>query len=226
MARQIIKLGETVKAAWSKVNANFAELYNAVANIPTKTSQLTNDSGFLTQHQSLDAYAKKTDITAVYKYKGSKTSVAELPTTGNTVGDVWDVADGMNYAWNGSAWDALGTSVDLSGYATTAAMNSALDDKVDKVNGKQLSTNDYTTAEKNKLAGLSAPSKIAFTASNFGSADSDGYYTYTISSTRTPVRVMKKNGTTYEEVLVQVNDTDSSIVLISEEAFEGYVLTV
>lgn len=27
--------------------------------------------------------------------------------------------------------------------------------KVDKVEGKQLSTNDYTTAEKNKLAGLS-----------------------------------------------------------------------
>ena len=30
-----------------------------------------------------------------------------------------------------------------------------LDKKVDKVFGKQLSTNDYTTAEKNKLAGLS-----------------------------------------------------------------------
>jgi len=30
-----------------------------------------------------------------------------------------------------------------------------LDGKVDKVNGKQLSTNDYTTAEKTKLAGLS-----------------------------------------------------------------------
>lgn len=30
-----------------------------------------------------------------------------------------------------------------------------LNNKVDKVEGKQLSTNDYTTAEKNKLAGLS-----------------------------------------------------------------------
>ena len=30
-----------------------------------------------------------------------------------------------------------------------------LNAKVDKVDGKQLSTNDYTTAEKNKLAGLS-----------------------------------------------------------------------
>lgn len=30
--------------------------------IPTKLSQLTNDSGYLTAHQSLDAYAKKTEI--------------------------------------------------------------------------------------------------------------------------------------------------------------------
>ena len=30
----------------------------------------------------------------------------------------------------------------------------ALDEKVDKVTGKGLSTNDYTTAEKNKLAGF------------------------------------------------------------------------
>lgn len=33
--------------------------------VPTKTSELTNDSGFLTQHQSLADYAKKTDIPTV-----------------------------------------------------------------------------------------------------------------------------------------------------------------
>lgn len=32
--------------------------------IPTKTSQLTNDSGYLTQHQSLSDYAKKSEVTA------------------------------------------------------------------------------------------------------------------------------------------------------------------
>lgn len=55
-------------------------------------------------------YALKSDLTAVYKYKGSKASVSALPSSGNTQGDVWDVSEtGMNYAWNGSAWDALGT---------------------------------------------------------------------------------------------------------------------
>ena len=37
---------------------------------------------------------------------------------------------------------------------THAEMTSSLNNKVDKVSGKQLSTNDYTTAEKNKLAGI------------------------------------------------------------------------
>lgn len=32
MARQTIKLGELVKTAWQKVNANFEELYNSIAN--------------------------------------------------------------------------------------------------------------------------------------------------------------------------------------------------
>lgn len=36
------------------------------------------------------------------------------------------------------------------------ALNSAIGNKVDKVDGKGLSTNDYTTTEKNKLAGIEA----------------------------------------------------------------------
>ena len=36
------------------------------------------------------------------------------------------------------------------------ALNSAIGNKVDKVSGKGLSTNDYTTAEKNKLGGIAA----------------------------------------------------------------------
>ena len=35
-------------------------------------------------------------------------------------------------------------------------INTALNNKVDKVSGKQLSTNDYTTTEKNKLAGIAS----------------------------------------------------------------------
>ena len=36
--------------------------YAKASDVPTKTSQLTNDSGFLTEHQSLDGYVKKRGV--------------------------------------------------------------------------------------------------------------------------------------------------------------------
>ena len=55
-------------------------------------------------------YAKKSDITSMYKYKGSVATVSDLPSTGQTVGDVYNVeSTDMNYAWNGTAWDLLGS---------------------------------------------------------------------------------------------------------------------
>lgn len=47
-------------------------------------------------------------------------------------------------------------TVDFAVFATDAALSAGLSTKVDKVAGKGLSTNDFTTAEKNKLAGIAA----------------------------------------------------------------------
>ena len=67
--------------------------------VPTTVASLTDASN----------YALKTDLTNVYKYKGSVAAVANLPASGNTAGDVYNVeTTDMNYAWNGSAWDPLG----------------------------------------------------------------------------------------------------------------------
>lgn len=73
------------------------------------------------------AYTKKeTDtkinaaIASAYKYKGSVTA-DKLPTSGQVVGDVYNITNdssygkaGMNVAWTGTTWDALGSNVDLS----------------------------------------------------------------------------------------------------------------
>lgn len=40
------------------------------------------------------------------------------------------------------------------------ALNDAIDNKVDKVSGKGLSTNDFTTTEKNKLSGISSGAEV------------------------------------------------------------------
>lgn len=60
-------------------------------------------------------YAKKSDISSVYRYKGSVANAAALPTSGQAVGDTYNIESassyggaGMNVAWNGTAWDPLG----------------------------------------------------------------------------------------------------------------------
>ena len=58
-------------------------------------------------------------ISSVYRFKGSVATYADLPSTGLTVGDVYNVQDtDKNYAWTGTAWDDLGGS--LSGYVPTS----------------------------------------------------------------------------------------------------------
>lgn len=56
------------------------------------------------------------------------------------------------------------------------AITTLLDDKVDKVDGKQLSTEDYTTAEKAKLAGLgtAAEKNVGTASGNVPVLDADG----------------------------------------------------
>lgn len=44
--------------------------------------------------------------------------------------------------------------------ATTAFVQNAVKNKVDKVDGKNLSTNDYTTAEKTKLSGIATGAEV------------------------------------------------------------------
>ena len=44
-------------------------------SIPTKTSQLTNDSGFLTSHQSLAGYAKTADVNTALAKKADTTAI-------------------------------------------------------------------------------------------------------------------------------------------------------
>ena len=46
------------------------------------------------------------------------------------------------------------TELSNKGYATSSSLESGLSSKVDKVTGKQLSTEDFTTALKNKLSAL------------------------------------------------------------------------
>ena len=83
----------------------------------------SNHNGFMSAEmasklnafQNASAYALKSDIVGMYKYKGSVANSSNLPTSGQTKGDVYNIVNassygpaGTNVAWDGSAWDALG----------------------------------------------------------------------------------------------------------------------
>lgn len=73
-------------------------------------------------------------LSSVYDYKGQVASEIDLPRDAE-LGDVYNVSDtGMNYAWNGTQWDSLGTVTTLASLGVTA-----------------------TAAELNYTAGVTAP---------------------------------------------------------------------
>jgi len=70
----------------------------------------------------------KGKVANTYVYKGSKETYDLLPASWNTTWDVWNVVAAYstypawtNFAWNGTAWDALWGTVDLSGYVDTTS---------------------------------------------------------------------------------------------------------
>ncbi len=101
---------------WQKIKNVFAttEAMNGKVDKVTGKGLSTNDyttaeKNKLAAFGSADTYALKTDIASMYKYKGSVATVSALPSSGQVTGDVYNVElTGMNYAWNGTEWDALG----------------------------------------------------------------------------------------------------------------------
>ena len=119
-----------------QVNGTEQTITNKTVNItvPTAVSDLTNDSGFQTASDvsgaistalanGSDPYQTESDVSdaidaavsSAFTYKGAVATQSALPSSGNKVGDVYDVQDtGINYAWSGTAWDPLGAYVDTS----------------------------------------------------------------------------------------------------------------
>lgn len=142
----------TASAAYG-ISSNDISSWNAKAD----TSDIPDVSNFITKSvDDLTYYYTKTEVdskvSSVYKYEGTVSTYSNLPSSGLTAGDVYNVeqADsthgikaGDNVAWTGSAWDKLGGDVDLSGYQTKIDSSHKLSaDLVDDTS----TTNKFVTA--------------------------------------------------------------------------------
>ena len=165
--------GTGLSQVWNKIKAQLAlkaddaaleSLQRTVTSLQGTVDGKAAKATTLAGYGITDAYTKTEidgKLTGAMHYKGQVATYSALPSSGNVQGDVWNVeSDGHNYAWNGTGWDKLAGEVDLSDYATTAWVNSQLANKVTVEAGKGLSTNDYTTAEKQKLSGIAAGAQV------------------------------------------------------------------
>ena len=113
----------------------FSEPYEIVNNLPTVSNArygclyIDNTTHEIQVKQLVNSTPTMVTIvpalSSVYTYKGSVSTYANLPSSGQTTGDVYNVVAaytdsqnnitypaGTNFAWNGSAWDALGGNLD------------------------------------------------------------------------------------------------------------------
>ena len=138
----------TATQAALNLKANSADVYNK-SQVDTELAKKLDST------TASSTYATKTELSqqvaSVYKVKGSVANESALPKEGNTTGDVYNVeTDGMNYVWDGTQWDKLGGTVDLSNYYTKSQVNTEL--------GKKL---DITTASSTYLTQTTASSTYA-----------------------------------------------------------------
>ena len=93
-------------------------------------------------------------VSSIYHYKGSCLA-ADLPTSGNNVGDVWNLENnssygpqGTNVAWDGTEWDSLGGNSIPDVVPTNGSFNSVMSGGVyDALLTKENIDNKVTTIE-------------------------------------------------------------------------------
>lgn len=101
----------------------------------------------------------KASVAAALDYKGTKDTYEELPAEGNKKGDVWNVVGahgttpaGTNYAWDGTQWDPLGGTIDLSGYYTKTQVDAAISTAKTELEAADTALEGQITTVTNQLA--------------------------------------------------------------------------
>jgi hypothetical protein len=148
LASELTSAVKTINNSITSINGEITTIKGDITSIEGDITELQGSLGsaegnITTVKNALDAHkadynnphkvtAAQLGLTTVYKYKGSVETYADLPTSEQQIGDVWNVetADpdhgikaGDNVAWDGAQWDTLGGNHDLSGYAQLNSAN-------------------------------------------------------------------------------------------------------
>lgn len=187
---------------------------------PTEGSQ--NPVKSMGIHSAISALEGK--ITSTFCYKGTVENYSDLPTEGNTVGDVWNIANadeshgvepGDNAAWDGNDWDILAGVIDLSEYYTKTEVDSIA------LNGIANLANYYTKSEIDKaLDNVSVDIDLSgyFTKTEI----SDSYYTKSETYTKSQIDSALDNVSVDLSGYYTKSEVDSALKNVSVDLSDYY----
>lgn len=149
----VLLAGTSGNTSYSNIKVELDKLgdgYNSIRSIAVTLKNFLNSGGV---SDAIDSFKELQDF--LEGITDSQTLASLLLELKNEI--LGGAGDNINTLKK--VYDALsgntGGDVDLSNYYTKSEVDAKDSTKVDKVNGKGLSTEDYTTAEKSKLASLS-----------------------------------------------------------------------
>lgn len=111
--------------------------WSNVQNRPTKVSEFTNDSGYQTASQVEATINAK--VSSVMSYKGTVANYTDLPSNAS-VGDTYNITNksdnnkaGDNAVWNGTSWDVLSGTIDLSSYVQLSDLTEISNSEIETI---------------------------------------------------------------------------------------------
>lgn len=130
------KVLEADYSGWKQLDVSAAQTVEIIDNLTSQstTAALSANQGRVLNGMITDLQSK---LTAIFTYKGTKATYEELELVESpAVGDVYNVEAahnnvpaGTNWVWNGTDWDALAGTVDLSGYVQKEAGKQLIPDE-------------------------------------------------------------------------------------------------
>lgn len=226
-----------------KIQRNGTELTitNKTVNIdvPTSTSDLTNNSGFITNTvNDLSNYYLKTETytqTEVNNLIGQIKTISievvdSLPETGEsnkiyfvpkdgTTGDIYN-----EYIWINNAWELIGsTQVDLTGYATETWVNNQIKDFLNEAQITEIVNNSltsyYTKTQtddllKGKANTSDIPTKLSELTNDSGFINNEvndlaNYYKKTETYNQTEVNNLLSNKANISDIPTKVSELEN-----------------